>query len=62
MTGSAFKRWTLRAEPEAMKGEGVRGMGSGCRVLLGTSLAGDPADDGKRFDAVDVLLVDGVFF
>ena len=36
--------------PEAVIGEGVRGRGVG----TGFSGIGDPADDGKRFDALDV--------
>ena len=41
MTGSALTRWTLHLEPEAMKGEGVRGRGVGTG-FSGAVLRGKP--------------------
>ena len=41
-------------EPEAVIGEGVRGRGVVDGSGLTGDLAEDPADDGKRFDALDV--------
>ena len=48
MTGSAPQRWTLHLLPEAILGES-----DGGRVASFPGL-GDLADDGKRFDALDV--------
>ena len=42
-------------EPEAVIGEGVRGRGVG----TGSVLSRDLADDGKRFDALDVAFQAG---
>ena len=50
MTGSAPQRWTL----QGWAGGCSKGRGLGRGVGKRFSLAGDLADDGKRFDALDV--------
>ena len=51
MTGSAFTRWTLYCTCDSF----LQGRGSGGGITQKLRLTEGPADDGKRFYALDVV-------